>query len=47
MERLAADVAELVAGDRDRALDVEWRLVDGDGRPIELTARQIRALRRE
>lgn len=46
-ERLAADVAELLAGDRDRTFDVEWRLVDGDGRPIELTARQVRALRRE
>lgn len=46
VERLVLDVAELVTGDRDRGFDVEWRLVDGDGRPIELTARQIRALRR-
>jgi hypothetical protein len=42
-EDLAADIAALVAGDRDRKLSVEWRLVDGDGRPIELTARQVRA----
>jgi hypothetical protein len=42
VERLVADVAELVAGDRNRDLGVEWRIVDGDGRPVELTARQIR-----
>jgi hypothetical protein len=42
VERLVAEVAELVAGDRNRDLGVEWRIVDGDGRPVELTARQIR-----
>jgi hypothetical protein len=31
-----ASVARLLADGRDPDLDVQWRLVDGDGRPIVL-----------
>jgi hypothetical protein len=31
-----SDVAELLADGRDERLDVRWRLVDGEGRPIVL-----------
>jgi len=31
-----AEVADLLADGRDNDLDVRWRLVDGDGRPIPL-----------
>jgi hypothetical protein len=42
-ERLAGRLAEAVDHGRDEALDVRWRLVDGDDRPIGLTAADIRA----
>jgi hypothetical protein len=29
-------VAELLADGRDEDLDVRWRLVDGEGRPIRI-----------
>jgi hypothetical protein len=42
-----ADIARLLADGRDAELDVRWRLVDDDGRPIALdlgrTARPLRA----
>lgn len=34
-EALVERLVERLAHGRDEALDVEWRLVDGDGRPIE------------
>jgi hypothetical protein len=37
-----ADVAELLADGRDRDLDVRWRLVDGEGRPIVLDVDDLR-----
>jgi hypothetical protein len=36
------DVAELLADGRDERLDVRWRLVDGEGRPILIDARRRR-----
>jgi hypothetical protein len=36
-----ADVAELLAEGRDSELGVRWRLVDDDGRPIRLEARDL------
>jgi hypothetical protein len=35
-EATPADVADLLANGRDDRLDVRWRLVDGEGRPIVL-----------
>jgi hypothetical protein len=37
-----ADVAELLGEGRDGALGVRWRLVDDDGRPIRLEARDLK-----
>jgi hypothetical protein len=37
-----ADIAELLADGRDRTLDVRWRLVDDEGRPIVLDADDLR-----
>ena len=37
-----AHVAELLADGRDDHLDVRWRLVDGQGRPIVLEANRLR-----
>ncbi|HET9085250.1 MAG TPA: hypothetical protein VFN41_12700 [Candidatus Limnocylindrales bacterium] len=37
----AADVAELLGEGRDSELGVRWRLVDEDGRPIRLEARDL------
>ena len=39
---LAADVVEALVDGRDGELDVRWRLVDGDGRPIRLDRDDIR-----
>ena len=36
-----ADIAELLAEGRDSELGVRWRLVDDDGRPIRLEARDL------
>ena len=38
-----ADVAELLGEGRDSELGVRWRLVDDDGRPIRLEARDLEA----
>jgi hypothetical protein len=43
IEAVAADIAELLGDGRDDDLDVRWRLVDGDGRPVGLTATDLRA----
>jgi len=37
-----ADIAELLGEGRDSALGVRWRLVDDDGRPIRLEARDLK-----
>ncbi len=37
-----AEVAALLADGRDDRFDVRWRLVDGAGRPIVLSMRQVR-----
>ncbi len=42
LERLVLDVVALVAEGRDGVLATGWRLVDIDGRPIELTARTVK-----
>jgi hypothetical protein len=42
-EHAIARVAETLADGRDDGLDVRWRLVDGEGRPIGLTEKDIRA----
>lgn len=44
---LAADLVDLLAEGADRDLDVRWRLVDGDDRPITLTARDLERARKE
>ena len=36
-----AKVAELLADGRDERLDVRWRLVDGEGRPIVIEAKRL------
>jgi hypothetical protein len=36
-------VVDALADGRDDGLDVRWRLVDGEGRPIGLTEKDIRA----
>jgi hypothetical protein len=40
-----AGILEVLADGRDEALDVRWRLVDDDGRPIGLSARDLEAAR--
>ena len=40
---VARDVASLLGSGRDAELGVSWRLVDGDGRPIDATGRELRA----
>ena len=40
-----AGILEVIADGRDEALDVRWRLVDDDGRPIGLSARDLEAAR--
>lgn len=42
-ETLATDVASALADGRDAGLDVRWRLVDDDGRPIHLPAADLAA----
>jgi hypothetical protein len=42
-ERLLAGLIAAIADGRDEALGVRWRLLDGDGRPIGLTAMDVRA----
>ena len=43
LEAATADVLELLGDGRDDDLDVRWRVVDGDGRPVGLTAADLRA----
>ena len=40
-----AGILEVIADGRDEALDVRWRLIDDDGRPIGLSARDLEAAR--
>jgi hypothetical protein len=40
---LLEDLVKALVDGKDEELDVRWRLVDDDGRPIGLTARDIRA----
>jgi hypothetical protein len=40
---LVEDLVKVLVDGKDEELDVRWRLVDDDGRPIGLTARDIRA----
>ena len=40
---LAADIASALADGHDAGLDVRWRLVDDDGRPIHLPAADLAA----
>ena len=43
LERAIGRVVEALGDGRDEELGVRWRLVDGEDRPIGLTARDIRA----
>jgi hypothetical protein len=43
LRRLIERVVEVLDNGRDEALDVHWRLVDEDGRPIGLTAADLTA----
>lgn len=42
-EQLAEAIVEALADGQDAAFDVRWRLVDGAGRPIHLTAADLAA----
>jgi hypothetical protein len=44
--KLAAAVTDALVEGRDSGLDVRWRLVDDDGRPIGLTANDVAAARK-
>jgi hypothetical protein len=43
IDRAIGQLVEAMADGRDEALGVRWRLVDGDGRPVGLTAEDLRA----
>jgi hypothetical protein len=43
VDRAIGQLVEEMDDGRDEALGVRWRLVDGDGRPIGLTAEDLRA----
>lgn len=47
LERLIADLVDAVSSGRDRPLDVSWRLVDGDGRPINIREADLAVRTRE
>jgi hypothetical protein len=43
IERAIERALEALGDGRDEGLDIRWRLVDGEGRPIGLTGKDIRA----
>jgi len=43
VDRAIGQLVEAMDDGRDEALGVRWRLVDGDGRPVGLTAEDLRA----
>ncbi len=43
IERALGRIVEEIDDGRDEALGVRWRLVDGDGRPVGLTAEDLKA----
>jgi hypothetical protein len=44
--KVARRIVDVIVDGRDDALDVRWRLVDDDGRPIGLTAEDVTAARK-
>jgi hypothetical protein len=40
---VAEGVVAALADGHDRDLDVRWRLVDGDGRPIQISDSELKA----